>query len=140
MAKVLTPAEADAIFDEAVHLVIRERERQVLKKGYTAAHDDQHADEEMAAAAAYFLLPQHLNQDVCTCRDDYSMQVQPLHDVIGESAWSGLHRDNYDHVSVDSVEADVIRIDQLVKGLALGVAELERWLRAKAMRGTVSPQ
>lgn len=131
MVHALTPADADAIFDEAVQMVIRERERQVIEKGHTADHDDQHDNEELAAAAAFFLLPQYMNQDVCACTTDGEMQVQPLHELIAGGAWDGIDCDDYG----DDTEAAVdTRVRQLAKGVALGIAEMERWLRARRRR------
>lgn len=51
----------------AVGMVAEERLRQA-NKGYSRAHDDDHANEELAAAAAFYLLPSWMNQDVCTAK------------------------------------------------------------------------
>lgn len=117
----------------ALDMVGAERLRQVAEKGYDYRHDDQHSGEELAAAAAFFLLPEHLNHDVCTSRDDYTLQVQPLHELIGANAWEGIFRDSYDDLAIGDAAAVDMRIDQLVKAVALGLAELERWMRAREL-------
>ncbi len=38
-------------------LIAAERERQITKEGWTAEHDDQHEDSELAWAACYYAMP-----------------------------------------------------------------------------------
>lgn len=110
----------------AADLVADERTHQV-ELGFDADHDDQHGFEELGAAAAYFLLPSWMNRDVCLSEDGNSLRLAPLAEVIGEGAWDGIAK------TYDDPETNLnTRIKNLVKGVALGMAELERLLR---MRG-----
>ncbi|MHB1273647.1 MAG: hypothetical protein ACYCZD_12935 [Rhodanobacter sp.] len=118
----------------AADLVLDERVRQIAEKGYSYDHDDAHGSEELASAAAFFLVPAFVNQDVCVCTAEYGLQVQSLHELIAENAYDGIHRDDYEDPGVRSDVAIDTRIGQLTKGLALGLAELERWMRAREMR------
>ena len=45
-----------------IELIAEERARQVYKEGWTSEHDDEHAHEEMATAAACYALPDHLRK------------------------------------------------------------------------------
>ncbi len=110
----------------AADLVATERTRQV-ELGFDADHDDQHGLEELAAAAAYFLLPSWMNVDVCRIQEPSLLEVAPLSVVVGEGAWEGISK------SYDDPDTHLnTRIKNLIKGVALGMAELERLLR---MRG-----
>lgn len=40
-----------------VELIAEERQRQIEKEGYTAAHDAEHQDSELAFLACYYALP-----------------------------------------------------------------------------------
>ncbi len=51
------PAAGDAQ-TEAARDVLAERHRQITAEGWTPAHDDAHADEQLARAAACYALPQ----------------------------------------------------------------------------------
>jgi len=44
----------------SVLLLLDERARQVVDEGYDTEHDQQHASEELAAAAGTYALPNHL--------------------------------------------------------------------------------
>ena len=46
---------------DAAHDVLAERARQVAEKGWTAEHDDQHANEELARAAACYARPDDMS-------------------------------------------------------------------------------
>ena len=120
----------------ALSIVANERLRQVSEKGYGVEHDDGHAGEELAAAAAFYLLPAMLNPDVCIT-DGNSLSVLPLIDVIGVVAWAECERfDTSDYLSDD--ESFQARVKAVTRGLALGVAELERLLRMQSkMAGVV---
>ncbi|MEU8779988.1 hypothetical protein, partial [Streptomyces sp. NPDC048606] len=115
----------------ALGLVADERHRQIDEKGYSAEHDDEHAQEELAAAAAFYLLPSWMNQDVVSVDANGAMEIAPLQQLVAgsafnPSAWEGLSR------LEDDPEDDVdIRIQNVVRGLALGTAELERLLRLR---------
>ena len=114
---------------KALTLVIDERVRQIDQKGYTCAHDDQHGEEELAVAAAFFLMPAVYNEDVCT-RDDEWLKVHPLLEVIGRNAWEGISRvADLELEYQENADALQYRIDVVKTGLALGLAELERLVR-----------
>ncbi len=107
----------------AVGMVAEERLRQA-NKGYSRAHDDDHANEELAAAAAFYLLPSWMNQDVCTANGGESLVIEPLQNLVGAAAWNDISRDE------DNPDDDLeLRIKNVVRGCALGLAELERLVR-----------
>ena len=107
----------------ALQLIVEERARQ--EKHYTPEHDDGRSREELAAAAAYFLLPSWLNPDVCTAEAD-GLTLQALWDLVGDAAWGDIGRDFDD----PTVWLD-LRIDHVVRGVTLGLAELERLIRIR---------
>lgn len=113
----------------ACSLVVAERLRQINEKGYGPDHDDEHGGEELATAAAMFLLPASLNPDVAYAFDD-SLRVESLLDMLGAQTFD-VHRD--DPEILDSPPAADLdeRIATLTYGLALGMAELERILRLR---------
>jgi hypothetical protein len=95
-----------------IELIAAERKRQIEKEGWTAEHDEQHREEELALAAACYTLPYELR-----------------HDKVGYFSWSKLleklwpwHMDWYKS-SHDN------RIRELVKSGALAAAEIDRLLR-----------
>lgn len=130
----LSPEMTSYIAGAALGLVAKERRRQIDELGYTEDHDDRHGGEELASAAAFFLIPAFVNQDVCICTSEYGLAVQSVHELIAENAWDGIHRDDYEDAGVRSDVAIDTRIGQLVKGAALALAELERWLRERELR------
>jgi len=110
----------------AAAMVMEERRRQVKKKGYSRDHDDKYTREELAAAAAFYMLPSWLDQNVCFLDGKEGLKVSPLHRRVADAAWKGISRD-YDD-PVDDLE---LRITYVVRGCALGLAELERLLRLR---------
>jgi hypothetical protein len=114
----------------ALSIVANERLRQVSEKGYSVEHDDGHPDEELAAAAAFYLQPAMLNPDVCIT-DGNSLSVLPLIDVIGMGAWAECERFDTSNYLSDE-ESFYARVKAVTRGLALGLAELERLLRMQA--------
>lgn len=121
----LSPQVCKEIGGVAAALVIDERSRQVKEKGWTYEHDDQHGSEELAAAAAFYLLPAWMNPDVVSIEEG-ALEVKPLSQVIGDGAWDDIDRD-YDD---PDTELD-LRIDTVVRGAALALAELERLMRIR---------
>ncbi|TAM72332.1 hypothetical protein EPN44_16075 [bacterium] len=121
----------------ALDMADAERRRQIFDKGYSHDHDDQHRAEELAAAAAFYLMPQSVNQDVCVSVGEGDLILKSLHELIGDEAWEGLFADDYADPSIRADVAMDTRINQLVKGVALGLAELERWLRMRELRDEI---
>lgn len=117
----------------AMSMVDRERIRQVREKGYTPEHDDEHTDEEIATAAAFYLLPNCANEQV-VIPDGPIVDVR---DVIAGATFE-VRPFGYDLGDEEGVDA---RIDQVVTGAALAVAELERLLRIKeSFKAEASPR
>ena len=109
----------------AVGMVAEERLRQV-NRGYSRAHDDDHGSEELAAAAAFYLLPSWMNQDVCTANGGERLVIESLQNLVATAAWNDISRDE------DNPDDDLeLRIQNVVRGCALGLAELERLLRMR---------
>ncbi|MDF9442579.1 hypothetical protein EM864_12570 [Stenotrophomonas acidaminiphila] len=109
----------------AVGMVAEERMRQV-KKGYSRDHDDDHASEELAAGTAFYLLPSWMNQDVCTANGGERLVIESLQNLVGAAAWNDISRDE------DNPDDDLeLRIRNVVRGCALGLAELERLIRMR---------
>lgn len=109
----------------AVGMVAEERMRQV-QKGYSRDHDDDHASEELAAGAAFYLLPSWMNQDVCTANGGERLVIESLQNLVGAAAWNDISRDE------DNPDDDLeLRIQNVVRGCALGLAELERLIRMR---------
>ncbi|WP_424682953.1 hypothetical protein [Frateuria sp. YIM B11624] len=129
----LSKAEsASQIRTVAIDMVAMERTRQIQEEGFDFDHDDQHAEEELAAAAAFFITPSTLCPDVCVSTEDYGLEVIPLLQLIGRGAWNGIDREDLADAFYEAAcPALDRRINVLTKGLALGVAELERLLRLR---------
>lgn len=96
----------------AVRDVLAERSRQ-HRMGYEPEHDDEHVNDEIAAMAAFYLMP--------PAARDWSAESTGHGDTLGEAikpeGWDGNTGD---------------RRRELVKGIALAIAELERLDRAAA--------
>lgn len=84
---------AEQAAEEARRLVKEERIRQIDVKGYSYDHDDQHDLEELAAAAAFYLLPQAMNNDVAFVDTDGSLRMDGLHEVVAGGAFDGIWRE-----------------------------------------------
>lgn len=93
--------------------VFKERFRQIIDEGYSVEHDDKHVNGEIAEAAACYIIPP------CDCGDfDCPARAGvPKRWPWEPEAWKPTPND---------------RERELIKGLALGLAELERIRRAKA--------
>jgi hypothetical protein len=113
-----------------MELIAAERKRQLDEKGYTAAHDDQHANGELSLVAALLASPELLyRKDPGNGASSYSdpwpetwdrrWDKRPYHDKTG--------RPNHD---VNFGTED--RIRQLEKAGALIAAEIDRLLRIQA--------
>lgn len=122
---------AKQIASVARDIVQYERERQIKKKGYTFEHDDEHGDESLATAAAFYILPAGLNPDVAF-NEGSGIGVMPLQEFIAQSTFRVFRED--DAFFADDELALDERVEVLTKGLALGLAELERLLRIREAR------
>lgn len=97
--------------------VVAERQRQI-EKGYTADHDDEHVCDEIAAMAAYYIMPE-------ACRD-WPTEETGYGDTLGKAiipeGWP-------------APESPRWRRDDLIRGIAMAVAEVERLDRAETAPG-----
>lgn len=97
--------------------VVAERQRQI-EKGYTAEHDDEHVCDEIAAMAAYYIMPE-------ACRD-WPTEETGYGDTLGKAiipeGWP-------------APESPRWRRDDLIRGIAMAVAEVERLDRAETAPG-----
>jgi hypothetical protein len=87
-----------------VELIAEERKRQVEAEGWTADHDDQHDEEEMAIAAAIYALPDDY-------REYYRKGVVPKTWPWEHEWWKPSPKN---------------RIKELIKAGALIAAEIDR--------------
>jgi hypothetical protein len=103
----------------AVGDVLTEREKQRAKWG--DGHDDEHADEALAAAASVLLHPNAPSQP-CGCREAWCphLSIVPDPEPIPGPPWALPLR-----------WKQRSRRDQIVVGVALGLAEIERLDRAE---------
>lgn len=101
-------------FNRAWRMALTERVRQVEREGWTADHDDDHARGELAAAAACYAIPPAIRGETIG-RGNLTL---PRHLWPWGSAWWKPVPDD--------------RARELVKAIALLLAELERELRMRA--------
>lgn len=92
--------------------VLTERRRQVLEKGYTPDHDDEHADETIAAMAAYYALP----DGVKAWPASETGYGETLGEALMAVGWKATAKN---------------RREELVRATGLGLAEIERMDRAE---------
>lgn len=116
----------------ALALVADERDLQIVQKGYVYAHDDEHVRGEIAAAAAFYLLPASLNPHL-TIGEISEMPAWSVAELAGAEgplfgAEGPLFADD------DPPELD-LRIEAVTRGVALGLAELERLMRMREAQG-----
>jgi hypothetical protein len=116
---------------DGIDRIASERRRQIQVEGWTAEHDDEHDDGELAFAAACYACPQR----VWVVRATMDC-TKPPHEFVDPWPWK-LHEDYrrrlagggssmpHDHASL-GVEA---RISLLAKAGALIAAEIDRLLR-----------
>lgn len=134
---------AALVHDRAVELVLVERRRQVSEKGYTPEHDDERGHDELAIAASQMLLPEWTNVDIVHLEQTglsvaelsrRSMVVEPLHAFLEADSFEvgRLAESSYPYDGPQPIDA---RIGNVVTGLALGLAELERLLRLQDREG-----
>lgn len=97
-----------------LELVAKERTRQIIEKGYTPVHDDEHADGSIADAAACYASPH--NQ---------------LRRVVHWGNHQILHRVLWPWENEYFKKDDKPRKDQLIIAASLLMAEYERIIRAE---------
>lgn len=114
----VAPTEPAAL-TEAVQDVLAERRAQVQSKGYDASHDDEHVNDEIAAYAALYAMPEGAR--------DWDASMQGYAETLGEALLPN------DWTMPDF--GDDRRV-QLVKAGALILAEIERLDRAAARTPT----
>lgn len=114
-----------------VDLIAQERQRQIEVEGWTAEHDDEHAEGELALAAALYASPEPL--------------YRVSHTVLGttfEDPWPWWNYRNYDRYNDGGVEIKTTRrwdkrrkhspLRRLVIAGALIAAEIDRLQRGNA--------
>ena len=105
------PAAPGDTLPQAVRDVLAERKHQ-LEIGYDAAHDDEHVNDEIAAVAAFYIMPPAMR--------DWPATETGYGDTLGKAIIpEGWHADGHQS-----------RRHQLVMGVAMGLAEIERLDRA----------
>lgn len=114
----------------ALSMVGCERLRQVSEKDYRCSHDDTLQEEELGAAAAYFLLPAWIDQQVAYVDTNAQLDTQLLFDLLADATFDTVNRSDQPG-DIQTPEGLDRRIEMVVKGCALGVAELERLLRIR---------
>lgn len=92
-------------FGKGAALVCKERKRQIDEEGFHKQHDDDHIFQELPHAGAYYMLEQSTRDTL-----DKFHEIWPWHD-----RWFKPTPDN--------------RKREVVKGSALGCAEIDRLIR-----------
>jgi hypothetical protein len=102
--------------ESGAKLIENERRRQMEKEGWTADHDDEHVNGEMAAAAVCYASPE-------------SIYVKREHErfvgFVDPWPWDKNWDKRHDYPNTDQ------KIEMLVKAGALIAAEIDRLLRQK---------
>lgn len=115
------PAAAPDALTQAARDVLAERARQVAQEGYDTEHDDSHVNDEIAALAALFVMPEAA-RDWDTSSTGY-----------GRTLAEAMLPPDWNHPRLGD------RRDQLVKGAAMAQAEIERIDRAaQASKGAAA--
>ncbi|WP_052195830.1 hypothetical protein [Delftia sp. ZNC0008] len=111
-------APAVDVLSQAVRDVLAERRRQVEAEGYDTEHDDAHVMGEIGALAALYLMP------------DGARDWDATSTTYGATLGQSLLPKNW---TMPTMGED--RRRDLVKGIACGLAELERWDRVSVQAG-----
>src|SRR5271155_3824066 len=114
-----------------IERISAERERQVAKEGWTANHDAEHRDGEMAIAAACYAAPYSIKADICrtvpcSCREAI---CEHLGGVIEKRGW----QDPWPWDDKWDKRGKHERIRQLEIAGALIAAEIDRLLRGSTI-------
>jgi len=97
-----------------IELIAAERERQISEEGWTAKHDDSQSSGSLALAATSYVMP--ADRRVLT---DFTKDAPPIEWPWGDDWWKPTPND---------------RIRELTKAGALIAAEIDRLMRASAVR------
>jgi hypothetical protein len=99
--------------------IFAERERQVIEKGFTPTHDDEHTGGELVSAAMAYLDVVHYSNEYGPLKtSEYRDKHVPYEWPFAKKRWN---------------PSDPIR--DLIRAGALIAAEIDRLLRVKAKRG-----
>ena len=101
--------------------VLAERARQIVKEGYDPEHDDHHLNDEIAAMATLFIMPEGAREWDATSTSYGDTMAEAMLPYGWEMPYFGEDRRR-----------------QLVKGTAMGLAEIERIDRATAAKDAQS--
>lgn len=112
----------------ALTLVRAERERQITVKGWTPEHDDQHHTGDLAQASACYIW--------FAAHQVYRIGKEQDHDVAEDWPFDDGYWKPHPEVGEIITRDHVIR--NMVKGLAMGAAEIDRLLREHAKDKGVS--
>jgi hypothetical protein len=124
---------AQDISRTALDMVATARQ-QLIDDGDDYEHDDALGAEELAVAAALFLLPADMNENIAWAEDN-QLRVEPLLEHLAERTFDVFRKDDPLDGS-DGGESNFDkrldnRIDVVTEGLAMGLAELERLMRIR---------
>jgi hypothetical protein len=112
--------------------IAKERQRQITAEGWTAEHDDEHRDGELAAAAACYAIP-----DLLFRKKEYANEIHFVDPWPWNTKWDKRPHPNSGNVVAPN-SAFYVGIDerlrQLEKAGALIAAEIDRLERVKASR------
>ena len=126
-----TPFEARCHL-RANELVNTERLRQIEEEGHDCAHDDTHGMEEMATAAAIYLLPDIADQDVAFGTSEGGIDTSKISGLLRQMTFELPKEASEVFDPFDLTGATLAkRIDHVAKGAALALAELERLIRLR---------
>lgn len=98
-----------------IELIAEERQRQIEKEGWSAEHDDQHENEELAKAAACYALPESYRDTL----------IQPVGGLMRWVLWRYIWPFNFSWWKPTPEN----RIKELTKSGAFNAAEIDRLLR-----------
>ena len=103
----------ETFYSEALQRVLEEREAQVMEHGYSYEHDDSHGNDELAALACFYCMPQGARE--------WDASSTGYGDTLGKAIlpqdWSARERED--------------RVHELAIAGALILAEMARLLRAQ---------
>lgn len=115
----------ELIMKTGIQLIEQERERQELEEGWTAEHDDQHTDQELARAAACYANP--FNRLISR----FGVRLRISRDIWWPFADGWWKPETTGQEDTTTEEYRQKRIRELQKAGALIAAELDRLQRLK---------